>query len=66
MSFSFFQLNVTGLKSLIKLNPATSSFIFSFNLISDGADIEVAPNAIAESVFALPKTNELSALPATL
>ena len=66
MSFSFLQLNVTGLKSLIKLNPAVVSEMFSFNLMSEGADIEVAPNAIAESFPAFPMTNVLAPLPTTL
>ena len=60
ISFSFFQRKVTGLKSLMKSKPISSSCISSFNLISEGAVIEVAPAAILESVVEIPKVKLLS------
>ena len=50
----------------MKLNPAVQSFTLSFNLISEGADIEVSPWLIAESVPLTPKVNLFSAPDSTL
>jgi len=66
ISFSFFHWKVTGLKSFIKSKPTSSSCISSFNLISEGAVIDVAPKAIFESEASFPIVKLLLAAPVTV
>ena len=59
-----FQLNVTGLNSLIKLNPKSVSSILVFLLISELlVKVALDVNVLDTTLLALPKLKVLEAAP---